>query len=202
MKKLGTLLVLMAATGVVSTAVAAPAFTECPAVGHAAGCDILITINATGTATVARDSSQPGYQGFDGTLVAVLNNWSNTIDSLSLSGSRIFALNGNGMCSTGFDVSGNCSQGLNQGDPYDYTGDLVAFSITDLSNGIVNFTGGLASGASAYFSLEGVPTANIVVGSPTAAPPPTSDIPEPATYTLLAGSGLLLLTLSRFLRQR
>jgi hypothetical protein len=106
------------------------------------------------------------------------------------------------MCSTGFGAPANCSQGLNQGDPYDYTGDLVTFSITDLSNGIVNFTGGLASGTSAYFSLEGVPTANIVVGSPTSAPPSTSDIPEPATYTLMAGSGLLLLTLSRLRRQR
>lgn len=202
MKKFGTLMALMAAAaGVEGIAVAAPAFSECPAVGHAAGCNVLITISADGNATIARDSSQPGYAGFDGTLVGVLNNWLNAVEALPVSGTRIFALSDNGMCSSGFGAPANCSLGLNQGDPYDYTGDLVTFSISGLNNGIVGFTGGLAPGASAYFSLEGVPGAGLSVGSPVAGQPSNAEAPEPATYGLVLGTGLLLVGLLQFRRR-
>lgn len=195
MKTLGTLLLLFA-TGAIGTAVAAPAFTECPTVGFAASCDVLITINADGSATVAQDASQPPYDDVEDSLVGVLNNSATTIGSLPLSGSDIFGLDADGMCSSGFGASGNCSQGLNQGDPYDYTGDFVTFSITDPDNGVVNFAGGLAPGASSYFSLEGIPTTDITVG------PPTSGAPEPASYGLMGASGLLLLGFTRLRRQR
>ena len=202
MKKFGTLVALMAAAaGVEGIAVASPAFSECPAVGHAAGCNVLITISADGNATIARDSSQPGYAGFDGTLVGVLNNWSNAVESLPVSGTRIFALNDNGMCSSGFGALGNCSLGLNHGDPYDYTGDFVTFSISGLNNGVVNFFGGLAPGASSYFSLEGVPGSGFSVGSPTAVQPSDAEAPEPATYGLVLGTGLLLVGLLQFRRR-
>jgi hypothetical protein len=190
----------MAAAGGGGAAVAAPSFTECPAVGHAAGCNVLITIDANGEATVARDSLQPGYGGFDGTLVGVLNNWSNPIASLPISGSRIFALNGKGMCSSGFGAPGNCSEGLNQGDPYDYTGDFVSFLIDGLNTGTVNFIGGLSTGSSTYFSIEGVPTAGLSAGSPTSEPP-SAEAPEPGTYWLAIISGLLLLCFAKFRRR-
>lgn len=192
MKTLGTLLLLFA-TGAIGTAVAAPAFTECPAVGFAASCDVLITINADGSATVAQDASQPPYDNVEDSLVGVLNNSSKTIGSLPLSGTDIFGLDGDGMCT--FGIATNCSAGNGGNDPYDYTGDLVTFSITDNDNGVVNFVGGLAPGASSYFSLEGVPTTDITVG------PPTSGAPEPASYGLMGASGLLLLGLAR-LRKR
>lgn len=163
--------------------------------GSAASCNVLITINANGSATVSQDADQPPYYDVEDSLVGVLNNSSMTIGSLPLSGSDIFGLDADGMYSRGFGASGNCSQGLNQGDPYDYTGDLVTFSITDPDNGVVHFNGGLAPGASSYFSLEGVPTTDITVG------PPTSGAPEPASYGLMGASGLLLLGLAR-LRKR
>jgi hypothetical protein len=200
MKRLGMLLALMAGGGGAGAAMAAPSFTECPAVGHAAGCNVLITVGANGEATVARDPLQPGYGGFEGTLVGVLNNWSNPVASLPISGSRIFALNGKGMCSSEFGASGNCSQGLGQGDPYDYTGDFVTFSIDGLNTGTVNFIGGLAMGSSAYFSIEGVPTATLTAGSPISEPSGT-EAPEPGTYWLVMASGFLFSCFLKF-RQR
>ncbi len=195
MKKLGILLALFA-TGAIGTAMAAatsPPFTECPTVGSATSCDVLITVNANGSATVALDSTQPPYDNVEDSLVGVLNNSAHAIGALPLSGSDIFGLEGDGMCS--FGAAGNCSMGISTTDPYDYTGDFVTFSITDVNTGVVNFVGGLAPGASTFFSLEGLPTANIVVG------PPTSGTPEPATYGLMGMSGLLLLGLSRFRRR-
>jgi hypothetical protein len=200
MRKFGTLVALMAAAGGGGAAVAAPSFTECPAVGHAASCNVLITIGASGEATVARDPLQPGYGGFDGTLVGVLNNWSNPVASLPISGSRIFALNGKGMCSSGFGAPGNCSEGLNQGDPYDYTGDFVSFSIGGLSTGTVNFIGGLSTGSSTYFSIEGVPAATLTAGSPTSEPS-GAEAPEPGTYWLVISSGFLVLCFVKFRRR-
>ena len=53
--------------------------------------------------------------------------------------------------------------------PTGYEGPITTFSniSADLNSGTVNFTGGLTTGKSTYFSLEGVvTTGSIVVGSP------------------------------------
>jgi hypothetical protein len=156
----------------------------------------LITLNANGTSTVALDSAQGPYDGSDDALVGVWNNSSKTVGSLPLSGPGIFGLEGDGMCATGYGVSGNCKLGLTTTDPYDYTGDFVTFSITDVNTGTVSFVGGLAPGASTYFSLEGTPTANITVGPPSPGPGPSS-VPEPSTMSLLGVSGGLLAWVAR-----
>lgn len=169
---------------------AAPQYTECPAVGSNTGCAILITIGASGTATVGVDTAQGPYDGSDDTLVGVLNNSSSSISSLPLTSSKpIFGFEADGMCSSSFGVPGNCAKGLNQGDPYDYSGDFVTFSVADQSNGTVKFISGLAPGASTYFSLEDdLSAADITPGPPTMGGG-GSAVPEPSTYALL-GTGL------------
>jgi hypothetical protein len=181
--------------GVASASVSllsAAQFNQCPSVGSNTGCAVLITINSSGTPTVAVDSAQGPYDGADDTLVGVLNNSSSTIGSLPLSSSTtdIFGFEDDGMCSSGFGAAGNCSRGLNQGDPYDYAGDFVTFNVTDTSHGVVNFIGGLAPGASTYFSLEeSLSATDITPGTPNPGPGPSS-VPEPSTYWTM-GAGLL-----------
>lgn len=184
-------LFLIGAVPAAASLLSAAQFSQCPSVGSNTGCAVLITINSSGTPTVAVDAAQGPYDGADDTLVGVLNNSSTTIGSLPLSSSTdIFGFENDGMCSGGFGVAGNCSQGLSQGDPYDYAGDLVTFTVTDTSHGTVNFLGGLAPGASSYFSLEeSLSASDITPGTPTPGTGPSS-VPEPATYWLM-GAGLL-----------
>ena len=188
--------VLLAAVGLSSLASAAPLFSECPAVGANTGCAVLITLNPGGSATVTVDGSQGPYDQSEDTLIGVLNNSGSSIGSLPISGSDIFGFDGDGMCSSSYGAAGNCSKGLNQGDPYDYAGDFVTYSITNADAGSVNFVGGLGSGQSTYFSLEEPPTVNLTVG------PPTPNAPEPATLGLMTGSGFLLLGFSRLRKKR
>jgi hypothetical protein len=172
--------ILIAALGSITSIASASQFPQCPTVGYNTGCAVLITINNSGTPTVEVDATQGPYDRSEDTLVGVLNNSSYSVDSLQLSSSTgIFGFDGDGMCSASFGAAGNCSQGLGQGDPYDYAGDLVTFTITDANDGRVNFVGGLAPGASAYFSLEENLTASDITAGPTTAP-------EPASYYLLS----------------
>lgn len=174
----------------------AATYGECPSVGANTGCAILITIGSSGTPVVAQDTSQGPYDGSDDTLVGVLNNSSSTVFSLPLSSSTssppIFGFEGDGMCFASPSPTGNCSNSaaLNQSnpDPYDYGGDFVTFSNIDSTtqnSGTVNFTGGLAPGASAYFSLENDLSASDITSGPPSTTPGSS-VPEPSTYGLMA----------------
>lgn len=190
------LFLFIAVAGLSGLASAAVMFPECPAIGDNTGCAVLITIGSNNTTTLAIDPLQGPYDGSDDTIVGVLNSSASSVGSLPLTGDDIFGFDGDGMCSPGYGAAGNCSLGLNQGDPYDYAGDFVTFSVTDSDNGVVNFVGGLAPGASTYFSLEEAPQ-QITVGPPSPGP---SGVPEPATVGLMTASGFLLYGLSRLRR--
>ncbi|HEY6473960.1 MAG TPA: hypothetical protein VIY26_13795, partial [Acidimicrobiales bacterium] len=58
--------------GVASAAV--PEFPQCPAIGHDTGCEFLITLPATGPATIQQDTTQGPYDGNDDTLVGIVND--------------------------------------------------------------------------------------------------------------------------------
>ena len=153
-----------------------PPFTECPAIGASPSCTILYVFNADGSVSSYGDSSVGPYDGAEDTLVGVLNSSTVTETSLTLSGTGI-----NGIPIFAFDGDGIC---LYPGGPpcgaTGYEGPNTTFSNISLDQmtGTINFTGGLAPGATAYFGLEDAL-------NPQAPPPP--GVPEPASYLLLAG---------------
>jgi RHS repeat-associated protein len=139
-------------------------YSQCPQVGQSASCGVLVTIGDSGT-TVQTDSSVPPLDGIEDTLIGVQNNSSGTIGSLQLSSNTdLFGFDGDGLCVVSPHPSG-CPFGSTG-----YEGPGATFSNINPSStgGIVNFTGGLAPGASAYFALEEALTgAMIVTGGPT-----------------------------------
>jgi hypothetical protein len=177
-------------------AVAAPVeFPQCPAVGFDTGCGALITINADGTSTVQFDSAQPPYSGVADTLVGVVNNSGAPVSGLALSGTLlgqgIFAFDGHGLCVA---VSGKGSTPPPAGCPFNagpsgytptgYEGPGTWFSVTDPSDGLVQFAGGLAPQGDAYFSLHGIVDSASVADLGVAPVPVPSAVPVSAQATV------------------
>jgi hypothetical protein len=164
------LLSVPSVTGALPAHAAPPLFTECPAVGADTGCELLITVNPDGSASIYQDPNQPVYDGADDTLVGVINNASFPVPTIGLHGVNlpIMAFDGDGLCAYG--VPG-CPFG-----PTGYEGPGTSFSgiSADYETGFVNFNGagqcagpGLPPGGTAYFSLESAATsATIKVWAP------------------------------------
>jgi len=150
---------LAAGPAALADAAAAPAtpFTECPAIGASPSCEILLVVNANGTVTVQGDASVGTFDGSDDTLVGIINNSATAVKAVTVSGpgSDLSGFDGDGICSGNYG-SWNGSAGC----PYGrtgYEGPGTSF-VTDPSlpdSAEVDFTGGLAPGGKAYFSLEG-----------------------------------------------
>jgi len=167
-------------------------FSQCPPVGaDTLGCELLITVTAvdgTGAATaftVATASPDQGaYDSSEDTLLGVLNSSGATLNSIMLTGSGglpIFAFDGDGACSSSFIGGTPDCVGT---DSTQYGGPGVSFSAISggFDSGVVNFTPGIANGASAWFSLEEKITASVIGGG----------VPEPGSLALL-GVGLITL---------
>src|SRR4051794_417024 len=168
-------IVIGAAAPAFATTTPTPPFTQCPAIGaDTTGCGLLLTINADGTITVAESGEGP-YDGIDDTLVGVQNNSAVAIPKLSLTGTATtavppFEFDGDGICSGLFTgTPTGCLFG-----PTGYEGPNTSFTNIDTNtynSGDVVFAGGIAPGHSAYFSLEGVVTAQNIVITPPNQPP-------------------------------
>lgn len=129
----------------------APPFGQCPAVGYDTGCGILVNVT-DGQVQILADSGQGPYDGSDDTLIGVVNSSTATIHALSLSsGTDIFGFDQDGICSGFTPAPAGCPFG-----PTGYEGPGTSFSgiNADGTGGTVDFAGGLAPGATAYFSLE------------------------------------------------
>ena len=171
-------LVLSALVAAASTmAMASPAYAagECPSLGLSPDCSVVITINADGSNTITLTGIGP-YDGAEDSLVGVVNNGPTPLVSLFLSGNDIFGFDGDG--------AGALAAGGPFG-PTGYEGPNTSFSVVNNDSGTVFFTGGLPTGATAWFSLEedlstaGVP---ITIGA----------VPEPTTWmTMLLGFGAI-----------
>ena len=172
-------------------------FTQCPAIGQDTGCEFLITLPATGSATIQQDKNQGPYDGQDDTLVGIVNNTGVPISTVSLSSNNdIFNFDGDGICT--FDFTGDHYCDHNDGTGYE--GPINTFSDYSHSNGYttgnVDFSGsGLASGSSTYFSLESsldgatftLPAVFTVTKSVTSSGPYyAGDTSTPITYSLSA----------------
>ena len=159
----------------------------CPAVGLATDCGVQINVTAqSGGVASAFSATNVGngnpYDGVEDTLVGITNNSGATINSITLTASSAadaFGFDGDGACS--FGAGGGCSGSTG------YEGPNMSFGAVTSAAGVdsmtITFTGGLADGASTWFSLEGTP--NSLVGGGIGGP-----TPEPASLVLL-GTGLL-----------
>lgn len=143
----------------------------CPTIGtFSSGCSALITRSSTGVYSVVSTGVGP-YDGNDDSLVGFVNNGNNIVTSLTLSGNDIFGFDGDGINT--FAGGGNYG-------PTGYEGPNTSFTIVDANNGKVNFIGGVAPGATAYFALES--NLSNASGPPIGVTPGT---PEPATWAMM-----------------
>src|SRR5579859_7729813 len=123
-----------------------PPFTQCPAIGADTSCGILIVFNADGTTTILTDGTQGPFDSVEDTLVGVQNNTGVTIPNVKLAGNSIFGFDNDGLCGGYTPGPSGCPFGVTG-----YEGPNTSFTIVDVNNGTVTFTGGLPAGKSAYF---------------------------------------------------
>jgi hypothetical protein len=133
----------------------APQFTQCPAVGKAAGCEYLITAESDGDVVFARDTNQPPYPNFSpsGRLVGVLNQSGSELCAVNVNAGNAFITSQPelGMC--GANVTPQpamCPFG-----PTNYEGPGVAFDAVTNNFGTVMFDPCIPNGGTGYFSLAG-----------------------------------------------
>jgi hypothetical protein len=117
-------------------------------------------VNPDNTVSVYGDPSVGPFDGSDDTLVGIVNDSTAAVKAVTVSGpgSGLSGFDGDGICSGNYGTwtgSSGCPYG-----PTGYEGPGTSFvtnpSLPDSAE--VDFTGGLAPGKSAYFSLEGALT--------------------------------------------
>ena len=155
------------------------------------GCNVVITIAASGTATVVVTDPIP-FRNTEGFIVGVVNRSANTVAAISLSGSNVFHFDGDGICRFTFPGSSYCTASQMAGtDPGDYQGPTSTFSNFSSGNsGTVSFSPPIPSGGATYFNLEGdIENLSGSVGVTSAA---ATSVPTLSTWALLLTAALLL----------
>jgi len=151
----------------------------------------LFVFSNSGISTYFDPSVLP-YDNIEDTQVGVLNLSSSTVYALGLSGPGVFGFDGDGIGTYGaptntIDTTTNYPSG---GIGQSYGGPLTYFTGIDplFSTGTANFIGGLVTGQSTFFSLEGPPSS---IGQVTPTVPEPSSLLVAAIGTIgLVGYGL------------
>lgn len=157
----------------------------CPQIGFASDCNQTFTIGPGGV-VVTTFGPETNYDGVEDALIGIVNNSGVSINTIFVTGVGIFGFDGDGAASPACNQSGGaapfpCFPTIPGNDPGGYGGlvnnditRLTTFTIVDVNSGFVHFGGGLASGETAWFSLEEQASARTIVR-----------IPEPGTLALL-----------------
>jgi len=155
---------LLASAAVAATAlVAASAAQAFPAYGADSQPGIIITYNAGGGVT-STSTGQGPYDSVEDTYIGIVNNSSHTVGSINLTSSQcIGCFDGDGLAVYGAPTP---YDGNGYGGPQGFFTNNTGFALT------VNFVGGVAPGATTYFSLEEPVTLNL-------------GVPEPTTWALM-----------------
>ncbi len=180
---------LVAGTGVTVMAAASGgtgATPMCPSVGAGTGCAYVLTVNPSGSVSIAAGTNPAPYDGGgrgegDDVVVGVVNDSNAIVSSIALTGtSNAFGFDGDGICTLSFTSpvsssycqkngpSGGPSYTTTRGkttgiDPYDYEGPHNTFTNVTTSgrtkgSGTISFTSALLPQATTFLSLEAPPT--------------------------------------------
>jgi autotransporter-associated beta strand protein len=145
------------------------------------GCNVLITVASGGSVSTSNPNAAASYDsGGDDNLVGIVNTSGGRINSITLTGNDIFGFDLDGACGAdpGYTFVGGGSPCGTPTDPSGYAPQGVSFTVVNSDNGTVTFLGGIASGSTAWFSLEGP-------ASLTAASITQISAPEPGMLALL-----------------
>jgi hypothetical protein len=128
-------------------------FAQCPSVGYAPTCDILLNVNADNSVSVLTDPSVGPYDGGDDTLVGIVNNSDAPVPAITVNGPGTFlsVFDGDGLCSFWNSPAG-CPFG---GTGYEGPGTSLRTDPSLPDEAEVDFNPALQPGQTAYFSLEG-----------------------------------------------
>ena len=188
--KIMNLAAILAVGALIPTAALA---TTCPTLTNAnstyvsagGGCNTVITISPTNTVSVGIVNSNP-YDGVEDQYVGVVNNGTQSISSLTLTGgsNSIFEFETTQGYIDGIDTYGIAS---NSSDTTEYGGPNAFFSGINGAQtmGVVNFLTPIAPGGTGYFSHERSPSGGTFTGQIGG-----GQVPEPSTLMLL-GTGVL-----------
>jgi hypothetical protein len=139
----------------------APPYSQCPPIGSAPGCAILLVVNPDRTISVLGDPSVGPYDGSDDSLIGVMNQSPASVDAITVTGP--------GRDLAGFDGDGLCTYvTCSYPAPTGYEGPNNTFTTdpTTPDSAEVDFTTALPPGGSTYFSLEGALTAASLTARP------------------------------------
>ena len=164
-------------------------FGDFPAIGqNTDGPALLITLGPGGAAVSENPGQHGAYEGSDDAYIGLWNNTNATVGFITLSGPNIFGFenDGIGLEPPAYCVGAGCgtsdSYGApNPNDPSGYGGPLGFFDNIVGNTGNFNIFGGLAPGASTWFSLEQAP--NLATLQVTA----NGTTPLPAALPMFAG---------------
>ena len=158
--------VALSVPAVASPQLPSPAY-NCVGVGRDSGCGYIITVTGNGTASVSGKLQPPIDAEGDDTLIGIVNDSDALVTSIALSGTNIFAFDGDGICSgdytwTPSSAGAYCSslptysktKHPQVSDPYDYEGPNNTFAVTSHNAGTVDFTTPLIPAQATFFSIE------------------------------------------------